>query len=230
MQYQSIMLTFNYNNSDFQQTSYEPLDISIPKYPGLSLPEELYEEPLPEIRRYSTTTTIPFSYPEFPETFKPDIDEFEDYSTQNTTDIPITIPATKLDKVKYLMNRLQKDLGLTKNQAAGVAGNIEVESGFRENIRGDKGAAYGIAQWHPERRKNVDLSTYEKQVDHLIHEIKTERTWLSRNGLNKLKSAKTAKEAAEIFDRDFERSSGQHLKRRQNWAEKYSRYKKGGKI
>lgn len=220
------MPVFNYNDDTFQTNSYSPIDINIPKYPGLRLPSELYYEELPQPSTiYDEQISSPIFDIQFPKTYK--VEDQEENFEQPSENLPSN---DKLSKVKYLMNRLQKDLGLTKNQAAGVAGNIEVESGFKEHIRGDKGAAYGIAQWHPNRRKGADLSTYEKQVDHLIKEIKTEHTWLARGGLNKLKTAKTASEAAAIFDRDFERSSGKHLKRRQSWAERYSKYKNGGKL
>src|SRR5688572_30756849 len=38
--------------------------------------------------------------------------------------------------------------GLTRAQAAGIAGNLLHESGFRPDAVGDGGTSFGIAQWH----------------------------------------------------------------------------------
>ena len=44
--------------------------------------------------------------------------------------------------------------GWTKEQATGVAANIEQESRFNPAAIGDGGKAHGIAQWHPDRQAN----------------------------------------------------------------------------
>lgn len=152
-------------------------------------------------------------------------------SLQSPTQRAVTFNYAKAntnERAKYIMNRLQKELGLTVYQAAGVVGNLHVESNYNDevfniNAVGDNGRAIGIGQWHPDRRKGVDLSTFEKQVDHLIWELQNEDTWNKYGGLNRLKQAKTAKEAAQIIDRYFERSSGAHLAKRQYWANHYNR-------
>ncbi len=41
--------------------------------------------------------------------------------------------------------------GLTRAQAAGIAGNLVFESGFNPNAVGDGGTSFGIAQWHSGR-------------------------------------------------------------------------------
>lgn len=43
-------------------------------------------------------------------------------------------------------------LGWTSAQAAGIAANIQAESGFNPRAVGDNGAAMGIGQWHPDRQ------------------------------------------------------------------------------
>lgn len=119
-------------------------------------------------------------------------------------------------KAIYLMNRLQNELKLTKEQAAGVAGNIWVESGFNPQAVGDKGKAYGIAQWHPDRRRGINMlnTTYEDQVTHLINELKGPEI----KALSALKSTNTPAQAAAIVDKLYERSSGEHRKARQDKA------------
>ena len=43
-------------------------------------------------------------------------------------------------------------MGWSKEQASGLAANLNIESGLRPNIAGDNGAAYGIGQWHADRQ------------------------------------------------------------------------------
>ena len=132
-------------------------------------------------------------------------------------------PSTNLtnsdQKAIYLMNRLQNELKLTKEQAAGVAGNIWVESGFNPQAVGDKGKAYGIAQWHPDRRRGINMlnTTYEDQVTHLINELKGPEI----RALSALRSTNTPAQAAAIVDKLYERSSGEHRKARQDKAVVY---------
>lgn len=142
------------------------------------------------------------------------------YSTSKLSSLP---SQTQEQRAKYLMNKLQSDLHLTKEQAAGIAGNIQIESSFDTRAVGDRGQALGIAQWHPDRRVGLDIKnmSFEQQVDHLIKELQTEKTWIGYDGLNKLKRAKTPEKAAEIIDKYFERSSGEALGSRKQYANYY---------
>jgi hypothetical protein len=49
--------------------------------------------------------------------------------------------------------------GYTPEQAAGIVGNLQAESGanLRTDAVGDQGRAYGIAQWHKPRQNKQDL-------------------------------------------------------------------------
>lgn len=49
--------------------------------------------------------------------------------------------------MRYFMRQ-----GWTQAQAAGIAANIQAESGFNPAAVGDNGAARGIGQWHPDRQ------------------------------------------------------------------------------
>lgn len=225
---------------------YEPRYL---EYPGVSLPEafarssssyddlsSLYDLP-------SATTTkeqeeTPFALPDLDYTLNP----FK--GNRSSADVaavetPVAKPATNLkgtdEKAIYLMKRLQSELNLTKEQAAGVAGNIAQESGFDPHGKaGDGGVALGIAQWHPDRRRGIDLTkmSYEDQVSYLIKELQTERTFNAYGGLNKLRQMKTASEAAEFIDKAYERSSGEHRRQRQSYAEAYAKLKflRGGRL
>ena len=103
--------------------------------------------------------------------------------------------------------------GWTKEQAAGIVGNLQAESGanLNSNAVGDSGKAYGIGQWHADRQANfakefgkVAGSSFEDQLKFVQWELNHTE---SRAG-KALKSAKTAQEAATIIDQLYERSAG----------------------
>lgn len=115
-----------------------------------------------------------------------------------------------ISRSNYLINELMKE-GLTEEQAAGVAGNIMRESGFRTNLAGDYNTSFGIAQWHNERNTayNTDYGAsgrlvdapYEDQVKYLIWEAK-------KNGsLAAVKQASNYTDAVDIWERKFENSA-----------------------
>lgn len=107
--------------------------------------------------------------------------------------------------------------GWTKEQAAGIVGNLQAESGKNLNTQavGDGGKAKGVAQWHPARQadfqrvigKDVMSSTLEEQLRFVDWELKNSE---KRAG-DQLKQARTAAEAARIVDKQYERSSGEAL-------------------
>jgi len=104
--------------------------------------------------------------------------------------------------------------GWTKEQAAGLVGNFQQESGVNLNtaIVGDSGKAYGIAQWHPDRQANyakftgesIKVSTLEQQLDFVHYEL-TQGD--EKPAGNKLKTATTPAEAALIVSKNYERPS-----------------------
>lgn len=219
---------------------YEPKYL---EYPGVSLPTPEYSDSsgladlfnLPEVTPQQETEETPFSLPIIDYSVNP----FKQSRGEKSGEESVT-PATNLkgtnDKAIYLMKRLQNELNLTKEQAAGIAGNIAQESGFNPHGKpGDKGLALGIAQWHPDRRKGIDLTkmSYEDQVSYLIKELQTEGVFNKKyGGLNKLRQMKTASEAAEFIDKAYERSSGEHRRQRQSYAEAYAKLKflRGGRL
>jgi hypothetical protein len=103
--------------------------------------------------------------------------------------------------------------GLTPAQAAGVAGNLQVESNFNPGAHNDKEGAIGIAQWEGGRRTNLqhyaaatggsetDLST---QLGFLWSEL----TGPESGALSKLEQTSDPGSAAAVFDQYYERSSG----------------------
>jgi hypothetical protein len=69
--------------------------------------------------------------------------------------------------------------GWSKAQAAGIAANIITESQLNPAAVGDHGAAYGLAQWHPDRQaefkkhfgKDIKGSSVKEQLDFLNYEM-----------------------------------------------------------
>lgn len=123
----------------------------------------------------------------------------------------------------YIMNRLMKDLGLTKEQAAGLVGNLMAESSLNPTAVNPNGKARGIAQWLGKRRDNFkkkynkepNEASLEEQVDFLIDELKTTHS----NFVNLAKSSKSndVTEMSDLATGHFEFSVGvDGIKKRAN--------------
>nr|WP_321482341.1 phage tail tip lysozyme [uncultured Cohaesibacter sp.] len=120
-----------------------------------------------------------------------------------------------------LMTNLQKDLGLTKEQAAGLVGNLAHESaGFKTlqeispTVRGSRGG-YGYGQWTGPRRrqfeawtkeKGLDPTSYEANYGFLKHELQTNYNGVLRD----LKTDDTLKQATRTILSDYENPAAQH--------------------
>ena len=121
----------------------------------------------------------------------------------------------------YLIQTLMQKSGLTKEQAAGVAGNIMRESGFVTNKWGDHNTSVGIAQWHDDRitRYNKEYgaqghladASFEQQVDYLIWEAEKDGV------MGKMRQTRSSAEAANTWERLFEKS--------QDYAKNGNRYR-----
>jgi hypothetical protein len=111
---------------------------------------------------------------------------------------------------------LIRELGLLPVQAAGIVGNLGVESGLlaiqEKNPTSGRGG-FGWAQWTGDRRvefenfakaRGLDITSYEANLAFLVHELKTTRA----KSLAKLKLTSTVKAAAETFGYWFERFAG----------------------
>lgn len=104
-------------------------------------------------------------------------------------------------------------MGYTPVQAAGIMGNLEVESpGFNTRAVGDGGKARGIAQWHPDRfgplqryasSKNADAYDLNIQLEFVKKELETNESKAGRL----LANATTPEDAASAFCA-FERPKG----------------------
>lgn len=101
-------------------------------------------------------------------------------------------------------------MGWTKAQAAGLAANLQAESGMRPDAVGDNGRAYGIGQWHPDRQaafkkqygKDIQGSTLQEQLAFVNFEL---RQGQERAAGDKLAAATTARQAGEAVSKYYER-------------------------
>jgi hypothetical protein len=112
-----------------------------------------------------------------------------------------------------ILSTLRDRLGLNSDQAAGIAGNLQVESGFRTDAFNPNEGAIGLAQWEGGRRTNLqalaaqrgtsetDLAT---QLDFLISELQGPEA----GALQAVRAAGDAGSAASAFDQFYERSDG----------------------
>ena len=110
--------------------------------------------------------------------------------------------------MNYFMSK-----GWTREQAAGIVGNLQHESGRELNptAYNSKERAYGIAQWHPDRQANfIKLfghdprqGTFREQLEFTQWEL--EHT--HKRAGNLLKTAKSADRAAQIVNEGFEISA-----------------------
>jgi len=116
--------------------------------------------------------------------------------------------------------------GYTREQAAGIAANIKYESDFKTDAVGDSGKAYGLAQWHPDRQanfskffgKDIKQSTFKEQLEFINWELSGPES----RARKALMGAKTPDEAAMLFDKFYERSSGTTTARRMQLALSYA--------
>lgn len=100
--------------------------------------------------------------------------------------------------------------GWSREQAEGIAANIEAESGFKANAKGDGGQAYGLAQWHPDRQaefakqygKDIRNSTGAEQLEFINHELTRGN---EKSAGTKLRAATSSYDAASIVSREYER-------------------------
>jgi hypothetical protein len=112
--------------------------------------------------------------------------------------------------------------GWSREQAAGIVGNLVVESGLRTDAFNQGENAYGIAQWRAPRQatfrqvygKDIRQSNFQEQLEFVNWELNNTEAAAG----SALRGATTAADAAAIVDSQYERSAGLHLARRQENA------------
>jgi hypothetical protein len=120
-----------------------------------------------------------------------------------------------------------QNMGWTKEQAAGIAANIQAESGGDPKALGDGGKAYGLAQWHPDRQedfrkwsgKDIRESSRDEQLQFVDYEL---RHGKEQKAGRMLATATTEAQAGRIVSDEYERPrdpTGAKARHRGAWAE-----------
>ncbi len=139
--------------------------------------------------------------------------------------------STFASKAPGVMRQLMADFGLTREQAAGILGNLGHESaGFRQMqeqrpmIPGSRGG-WGWAQWTGPRRRAFEKWVAERGLDpksdeanygFLRHELQTSQ----RGALAAVKRQSSAMGAMQAFELEFERSGVKAWGSRQKWTQR----------
>jgi len=100
--------------------------------------------------------------------------------------------------------------GLTKEQVAGVLGNLHIESNLNPIAVGDNGTSFGIAQWHKDRWTNLKNFSAKHSLNPRIIETQLEFLWWELNNyesdsLRRLTTTKSSSDAAYVFAKYYER-------------------------
>ena len=121
--------------------------------------------------------------------------------------------------------------------ACGIAGNIDVESGFNYTAVGDHGTSYGLCQWHETRlenlynyckQNNLSYTSVNGQVKFLINELQTSY----KNTYNTISSPEVRDDISKVasnFCMTFERPKNSGTvcpKRAENAKRVYEQYSK----
>ena len=130
--------------------------------------------------------------------------------------------------IKFLI-----DKGLSAAGAAGIAGNMKIESNFKTSVLGDNGTSIGLCQWHADRKDKLYSWTEQNGYDPLSTKGQLEYLWMELQTLfsglkSNLEIIKDPKDAAYQFAIDFERPS--HISEtRMEYAQQYfDAYTSGG--
>lgn len=114
----------------------------------------------------------------------------------------------------------------------GLASNMYAETSFRPTLWGDGKKAYGLCQWHPERRSAFERkygvpmhrAPVERQFDFVIHEMYGKDGGEAKAGVL-LKAAVNAYDAAAIICKHYERPAKDERYNRGIFAQTlYDRY------
>lgn len=129
-------------------------------------------------------------------------------------------PGTPEDVINFFVSK-----GLTREQAAGIAGNINVESNFNPKALGDNGTSFGIAQWHKGRWDKLKKWSKDNGVSPESFDSQLKFLWWELNNsenkaLSELRKTETPEDAAFAFAKYYERPS-EIAQKRMDYAQQY---------
>jgi hypothetical protein len=122
-------------------------------------------------------------------------------------------PSHRESKGEQIYHYLTEKYHLSTAQACGIIGNMQSESGLRSSAYNNGERAIGLCQWQGARSKHLKQfaaqhgthhGDWHVQVDFMMHELKGSESF----AWSALRRAHTPQQAAVVFDRYYERSSG----------------------
>lgn len=148
-------------------------------------------------------------------------------------------PQQSQQVAEQYMSNLQKDFGLTREQAAGIVGNLWHESGGMNsgieqggrigepngNMADDNANGYGMCQWGGVRKQalldtaaemGVSPSSQAANYEHLKREL----SGPYKNAIDAVKSAGSVEQATQAFCNTFEKPSDPQMASRVDYAMK----------
>lgn len=146
-----------------------------------------------------------------------------------TSSPSFTQGGTFAQKAKNLVPMFMKELGLNRNQAAAVVGNLGYESaGLQPGIQ-EKNPRYGrgglgYAQWTGPRRDaflkfskdhHLDPKSDQANIDFALSEMKGSHAY----AINALKKTHSLAEGVRVFEEKYERASVKNFASRDNYAQ-----------
>lgn len=149
---------------------------------------------------------------------------------------PINTPYKPVNNIKvakkaydYYLNR-----GINANVAAGIVGNLYKESGLNTQALGDKGTAYGLAQWRGNRLSNLKTyaakkgkpaSDFNTQLDYVLEEQ-------GENAVLNMMQNQSPEQAARTFADKYERPNPKYADygTRQSVARQLTQMRYGGSL
>lgn len=129
-----------------------------------------------------------------------------------------------------IMGDLRQDFGLSKEQAAGVVGNLGHESGGFRHMqelapRGGGRGGFGWAQWTGPRRREFEAYVKEKGLDPTSYEanygfLRQELNTTEKGAIGAVRRADTAQGAMVGFENKFERAGVKAYRSRQKFTDR----------
>ena len=244
--YVTGVIFVQFNKSVIQRISFYLL--SFIGLSSLLVSLSVYAAPTPALTSSSTSSGVPdegISYEEKLGIFF-GINDIQHYrNTCSDSGGATTVQLAGSDNVEKALNYLMGH-GFTLEQAAGIVGNLQWESGSNAlDPSGSDGKAVGIAQWQDSRLTRLqqyggsDYKNFDTQLRYLGVELGLEAPQNGIQGgtessaVNAVKATNTPEEAALVWERVFERSADTpgsigYTSRQANARKLYDQYKNGG--